>query len=99
MTAVGLGVDADHAGHVGALDVAAVEQVLPQVVELVGEDPAGDSDGVVGLLPHCAVQHLREPPDACLASHLPFLCHPFRTANKERLISTQININKIQKNQ
>jgi hypothetical protein len=98
VTAVRLGVDADHAGDVGAFYIAAIEQVLAQIVEFVGEDPASDSDGVVGLFSDCAVQHFGEPPDACLASHLPFLCQLLRTANNERLISTQININKIHKN-
>lgn len=33
--AVGFGVDTEHAGDVGALDEAAVEQVLADVVKLV----------------------------------------------------------------
>jgi hypothetical protein len=37
VAAVGFGVDADHVGDVRGLNVGAVEHLLPEVVELVGE--------------------------------------------------------------
>lgn len=88
--AVGLGVDAEHAGYVRALDEAAIEQVLTDIVEFVGEDPAGDADGVVGLFADDAVEHFGEPPNTCVSKCVPFLCHWFLTANIDRLISTQL---------
>lgn len=90
MGTVGFGVDAEHAGDVGALDEAAVEEVLAEVVELVGEDPAGDPDGVVGLFSDDAVEHFRKPPDAYVLLCVPFLCHWFFIAKIDRLISTQL---------
>jgi hypothetical protein len=86
VTVVGLGVDAQHAGHVGALDEAAVQHVLAQIVEFVGEDSAGDAESVVGVLADQAVQHLRKPPDACLKREVPFLWYRFFTANSDKLI-------------
>jgi hypothetical protein len=88
VAAVGFGVDADHVGDVGSLDVGAVEHLLPEVVELVGENAPLDSKGLIVLLPDDAVGHLGEPPDACIDSCLPFLCHWLRTEKIERLIST-----------
>ena len=89
MTAVGLGVDADHAGDVGAFDVAAIEQVLAQVVEFVGDDSTADSNGVVSVFSDCAVQQFGEPPDALVPQNVPFLWYLLATEKKARLISTR----------
>ena len=89
VAAVDFGVDAEHAGDVGTLHEAAVEHVLPQVVELVGKDAPSDSNGVVGFLADHPVQHFSEPPDSLVSEYLPFLCHWFRIAKTERLISTR----------
>lgn len=63
MRAVGFGVDTQHAGQVGAFDEAAVEEVLPDVVEFVLPDPAGHSNFVVSFLAHGAAEHFGEPPN------------------------------------
>jgi hypothetical protein len=64
VTAVGLGINADHIGDVGTLDVGAVEHLLADVVELIGEDASLDSEGIVPGLPDDAVGYFGEPPDA-----------------------------------
>lgn len=63
VAAVGFGVGTQHAGHIGALDKEAVEPLLSEVVELVGEDSAADSDGIVALLSDHSIEHFGEPPD------------------------------------
>lgn len=93
VAAVSLGVDADHVGHVGALDVGAVEQVLSDVVELVRQDPPLYSQRVICFLSHQPVSDLSEPPNAWVIFFLPFLCHWFLTAKNDKLISTRINNN------
>lgn len=75
MTAIGLGVDADHVGDVRALDKAAVEEMLPQVVEFIGEDPALYSNGVVGILADDSIGDFGEPPDSLIMVLVPFLYH------------------------
>ena len=75
MTAVGFWVYADHVGDVRALDKAAVEQMLPQIVEFIGEDPALDSNGVVGILANDAIGDFGEPPYSLIMLLVPFLYH------------------------
>ena len=88
MTAVSFGVNTNHVGHVGTLDKAPVEHMLPQIVKFVGEDPALDSDSIVSGLSYESVCHFGEPPNAYVVGNLPFLYHSLRTAKIERLIST-----------
>lgn len=75
MAAVGLRVDTDHVGDVRALDKAAVEQVLPQVVKFIGEDSALYSNGVVGILADDSIGDFGEPPDSFISLLVPFLYH------------------------
>lgn len=88
MAAVSFGVNTDHVGDIGAFDIAPVEEMLPQIVKFVGEDPALDSDGIVSGLADESVRHFGEPPNAYVVADLPFLYHSLRTAKIERLIST-----------
>jgi hypothetical protein len=93
VAAVGLGIDTNHIGDVGTLDVGAVKHLLTQVVEFVREDAPLDPEGVVGLLSNDAVGDLSKPPDACVRPRLPFLYHWFLTENRAKVISTRINNN------
>jgi len=63
VTGVSFGIDANHSGNVGTLYEDAVEQMLPQVIELVGKDPPSHSERVVILLPNSSVEHFGEPPN------------------------------------
>ncbi len=64
MAAVGLGVNADHIGHIRAFNISAIEHLLPDVVELVGKDAPLNSQGIIGLLSDNAISDFGEPPDA-----------------------------------
>jgi hypothetical protein len=64
VAAVGLGINAYQVGHVGTLNIGAVENLLADVVKLIGEDAPLYSEGIVGLLSDDAIGDLSEPPDA-----------------------------------
>lgn len=49
--------------------------MLPQIVEFVGEDPALNSNGVVGILADDAICDFGEPPDSLIMLLVPFLYH------------------------
>ena len=89
MTAIDFGVNTKHACHIRAFDKGTIKHMLSQVVKLVGEDSPGDSNGVVTIFSKDAIEDFGEPPDSLIIKRLPFLCHWFRTANNDRLISTQ----------
>ena len=87
MAAVGLRVNTNHIGNVWAFDVGPVEHLLTEIVEFVRKDAPLDPDSVVSLLTNKSIGHFSEPPNAFLNRCLPFLCHLFLTANRDRLIT------------
>jgi hypothetical protein len=64
VTAVGFGVNTNHVGNVRALNVGAVQHLLSDVVEFVGDDASLDPQRIVGLLSDDAIGDFGEPPDA-----------------------------------
>jgi hypothetical protein len=64
VAAVGFGINSDQVGNVRTLDVGPVEEVLPKIVEFVGEDASLHSDGVISRLTNDGIGHFSEPPDA-----------------------------------
>jgi len=63
VTGIDLGIDTEHVGDIGVFYEPSVEDLLSQVIELVGIDSSLDSDGVISLLADDPVEHLGEPPD------------------------------------
>ncbi len=63
MTGVDLGIYTKHVGDIGVFNKPSIEDLLSQVVELIGIDSSLDSDGVVSLFANHSVEHFGEPPN------------------------------------
>lgn len=63
MAGVNLRVNSQHKGHIRGLNKELIENLLPEVVEFVGKDPAENSESVVALFPDSSVEHFGKPPN------------------------------------
>lgn len=75
VAAISLGVNTNHIGNIGAFDIDAVEHLLTDVVEFIGEDSALDTKCLVRLLSNYFVSDFSEPPDTWIDWNLPLRCH------------------------
>ena len=63
MTAIDFRVNTAQITHIWTFDKHAVEEMLPEIVNLVGEDPSCYSYGIIAFFPDDSVEHFSEPPD------------------------------------